>query len=280
MIGHGSILEKLKTAAGKLHHAHIFVGPEHVGKTHLALLLSVFLQGAEDQMVLKKQIMEGANPDTILHLDKGEGLSIEEVRSIVERASQSHSYPYLIFVIENLGRMKVEAANALLKTLEEPSDGTLFLLTANSEEDVLPTIKSRCQVTYFQTVPESELKQMTNGHVFEEQLLFFAMGRPGKLKRLMDEPDYLTANQTVLQDVLKFLENPQKSAVFDLVRKYEGSEHLSEMLDILLQRTRTWALAQQAPSTLMEQVETSKQLLKQNVNAKLVLENLLLTFAH
>ncbi len=272
MIGHGVLLQKLKMSAGKLHHAQLFVGPEHVGKTHLALLLSVFLQGAEDQVVLKKQIMEGANPDTILYLDGGEGLSIEEVRSIVERAGQSHAYPYLIFVIENLGRMKIEAANALLKTLEEPSEGTLFFLTANNEEDVLPTIKSRCQVTYFQTVPETELKQLTNGHVFEEQLLFFAMGRPGKLKRLMDDQDYFTANQAVLQDVLKFIENPQKSVVFDLVRKYEGSELLGEMLDILLQRTRTWGQ--------MEQIETSKQLLKQNVNSKLVLENLLLTFAH
>jgi hypothetical protein len=75
----------------------------------------------------------------------------------------------------------------------------------------------------------------------------------------------------VLQDVLKFLENPRIAGVFDLVRKYEGSELRGEMLDILLQRTRTWQL--------MERVEEAKRLLKQNVNSKLVLENLLLTFA-
>lgn len=274
MIGHQSILDDLKAigAAGKLHHAQLFIGPEHVGKSKTALLLSVFLQGAEGQVILKKQILEGANPDTVLFLDAGEGLSIEEVRSIVERASQSHQYPYLIFVLENIGRMKVEAANALLKTLEEPGEDVLFFLTANNEEDVLPTVKSRCHSTYFQTVPESELKEMVNGHVFEDQLLFFAMGRPGKLKRLMEEPEYFVAHQTALQDVLKFLENPRVGSVFDLVRKYEGSELRGEMLDILLQRTRTW--------DLMDRVEESKQLLKQNVNAKLVLENLLLTFAH
>lgn len=274
MIGHQTILADLKTlgASGKLHHAQLFIGPEHVGKTQTALLLSVFLQGAEEQVILKKQILEGANSDTVLFLDAGEGLSIEEVRGIVERASQSHQYPYLIFVIENIGRMKVEAANALLKTLEEPGEGVFFFLTANNEEDVLPTVKSRCHTTYFQTVPESDLKTMIDGHVFEEQLLFFAMGRPGKLKRLMVDSEYFTAHQTILQDVLKFLENPRVGGVFDLVRKYEGSELRGEMLDILLQRTRTW--------DLMDRVEESKRLLKQNVNAKLVLENLLLTFAH
>lgn len=273
LYGHSSLFADLKARAqaGQLSHANLFIGPEHVGKTKIATLLSVSLQGAEDQVILKKQIMEGANADTLLFLDTGEGLSIEAVRGIVERASQSHAYPYLIFVIENIGRMKVEAANALLKTLEEPGKDVIFFLTANAEDDVLPTIRSRCRVSYFQTVPEAELKQMTNGHVFEEQLLFFAMGRPGKLRRLLDEPDYLTAHQTVLQDVLKFVENPQTSGVFDLVRKYEGSELRGEMLDILLRRTRTWQL--------MERVEDAKSLLKQNVNSKLILENLLLSFA-
>ena len=213
LYGHSALFADLKARgeAGQLSHANLFVGPAHVGKTKIATLLSVGLQGAEDQVILKKQIMEGANADTLLFLDNGEGLSIEEVRSIVERASQSHSYPYLIFVIENIGRMKVEAANALLKTLEEPGEGVIFFLTANAEDDVLPTIRSRCSMTNFQTVPETELKQMIDGHVFEEQLLFFAMGRPGKLRRLLDEPAYLEAHQTMLQDVLKFLENPGQS---------------------------------------------------------------------
>jgi DNA polymerase-3 subunit delta' len=184
----------------------------------------------------------------------------------------------LIFIIENLGRMKVEAANALLKTLEEPGEGVLFFLTANREEDVLPTIRSRCSITTFQTVPESELKEMTAGHVFEEQLLFFTLGRPGKLRRLLDEPDYLTAHQEVLQDVLQFMENPQTARAFDLVRKYEGHALRGEMLDILLQRTRTWALARRLPMALLEQVEAAKDQLKANVNTKLVLENLLLPF--
>lgn len=272
LLGHSFIFSELRAraAAKTLSHAQLFIGPEHVGKTKTALLLSIFLQGAEGQVILKKHIMEGAHSDTILHLDHGEGLSIEEIRSSIARANQSHSSPYLIFIIENIGRMKPEACNALLKTLEEPGDDVLFFLTANQENDVLPTIRSRCSVSLFSTVPESELKLMTNGHVFEKELLFFAMGRPGKLKRLLDETTYFELHQNILQELLRFLENPQISHVFDLVRKYEGSDYIDEMLDILLRRAQTWEP--------MERIENSKSLLKENVNAKLVLENLLLTF--
>lgn len=271
-LGHAQLFSELRSrsAQGTLQHAQLFLGPAHVGKTKMALRLSVFLQGAEEHVILKKQIMEGAHADTILHLDQGEGLSIETVRGILNRASQSHTSPYLIFIIENLGRLKPEACNALLKTLEEPGENVLFFLTANKESDVLPTIRSRCSLSLFSTIPESELQLMTKGHVFEKELLFFAMGKPGKLRRLLDDPAYFEAHQGLLQDVLRFVENPKISSVFDLVRKYEANEHLDEMLDILLRRAQTWEL--------MDRVEQSKRLLNENVNSKLVLENLLLTF--
>lgn len=293
LIGHEKIFDRLKRLgeAGRLHHAQLFIGPEHVGKTKVALLLSVFLQGAEDKIVVKKQILEGLNADTLLFLDGanalgGETLPIESVRWIVERSHQSHSFPYLIFVIENLGRMKVEAANALLKTLEEPHEKTLFFLTANEEDDALPTIRSRCQVTYFQTVSDEALRAVCADNVYTDQLLFFAMGRPGKLLKLLEEPETFQTQQALLQDLLQFLENPSTPAAFQLCRKYENHPLLSELLDILLQRARSFALSRQIPPMLSHldftevvyRIESSKQNLKKNVNRKLILENLLLPF--
>ncbi len=288
LIGHEKIFAHLKSlgAAGTLHHAQLFVGPQHVGKTKIALLLSVFLQGGEGNVIFKKQIMEGLSADTQVFLDDGENLPIEKIRGIVERSNQTHSLPYLIFIIENLGRMKPEAANALLKTLEEPHEGTLFFLTANQEEDVLPTLRSRCHVTNFQTVSEARLTEMCEGNVYTEQLLLFAMGRPGKLRRLLDDVEYFQAHQVLLQDLLRFLENPGTSSAFELTRKYEAHDLLPEMLDILLQRARTLALSLQSPPVLahmdftrtVDRIELCKQDLKNNVNRKLLLENLLLPF--
>ena len=288
MIGHAAILERLKREAteGRLHHAHLFVGPESVGKTTAAIQLAVFLQGGEENVLVKKHIFEGLDPDTILLLDKGESLPIEEVRGVIARASESHMKPYLVVVIENIGRMKPEAMNALLKTLEEPLPETIFLLTAHQEEDVLPTIRSRCHTARFQTVPERDMIAGCEGHVQTDRLLFFAMGRPGKLKRLIADPDYLAAHERMLQAVIGFAEKPSTAAVFSLVRKFEEDPLLPELLDILLARGRSWTLSGQAPQVLrgldltqiLEAIETTKLDLKNNVNTRLLLENLFLTF--
>lgn len=288
MIGHQAILERLKAEAreGRLHHAHLFVGPEHVGKTTAALNLAVFLQGGEENVLVKKAVLEGLEQDTILCLDTGDSLPIEEVRGVIARAGQSHSRPYLVVVIENIGRMKPEAMNALLKTLEEPGEGTVFLLTANQEEDVLPTIQSRCHVSRFQTVPDAEMVAACEGHVQTERLLFFAMGRPGKLKRLMADAEYLAAHERIFLDVSGFVERPGTAGVFALVRKYEEDPLLPELLDILLRRGRSWALSGDTPQVLrgldltrvLERVEDTKVALKNNVNTRLLLENLFLTF--
>lgn len=288
LIGHKSIYERLRNEAelGRFHHAHLFVGPAHLGKTKTALNLAVFLQGGEANVIVKKQILEGLDSDTLLYLDDGESLPIEAVRGLIERVGQSHSKPYLVVVIENIGRMKPEAMNALLKTLEEPSEDIVFLLTAHQEDDVLPTIRSRCHVTRFQTVPDAEMRSACEGHVQTDRLLFFAMGRPGKLKRLLADAQYLEAHERMLQDLTQFVENPSTAKVFALVRKYEEDPLLPELLDILLSRGRSWALRGGAPQvlqildlpTLLEKIEEAKWGLESNVNTRLLLENLFLSF--
>lgn len=289
LIGHEKIMQDLKDelAAGRLHHAQLFVGPEHVGKTKLALSMTTKMQDADANEILKQQILDGADSDTLLFLDDGEGLAIETVRGIIKRIGQTHSRPYLIVVIENIGRMKIEAMNALLKTLEEPPEGVVFFLTANREEDIIPTILSRCCVRHFHTVSDKLLRGACEGNVYEEQLVSFAMGRPGKLRRLIDDHEYFEAHQELYQDVSAFLENPNTHSAFQLVRKYESHALQQELLDIFLHRMRTFALSSQRPEALlhlnlaqvMNEIEDTKQDLEKNVNKKLLLENLLLTFA-
>ena len=286
LIGHDKIFERLKADAesGTLHHAHLFIGPQHVGKTKLALSLAVHMQGAKGNVIAKKQILEGADADTILFLDDGETLPIKSVREIVARTGQTHNKAFLVFVIENIGRMRPEAMNALLKTLEEPPPGVVFFLTANNDSVVLPTIRSRCNVTNFHTVSDAIMRGACQENVNEEQLVMFAMGRPGKLRRLMDEADYFAAHQEINHDLSQCLEDPTTHRAFNLVRKYEKHALRAEMLDIFLHRIRTFALAQKSPlvlqhldfSDLMDTIEQAKRELEQNVNARLLLEHLFL----
>jgi len=287
IIGHEKIFKQMKAdaEAGRLAHAHLFIGPKHVGKTRVAMELAVILQGASDQPVLRKQILQGHDADSILLLDKGENLSIKDIRAVKIRATQSHARPYLVVIIENIGRMKAEAMNALLKTLEEPPEGTVFFLTAHRDEDVIPTIRSRSHVTYFHTVADDKLLEATESSD-PNHMVMYAMGRPGKLMRLQNETEYFEAHRTLHQAITQFLESPSVPAAFKLVRDYEKNAYLEEFLDILLHRTRTLALSRQVPPALtglslpdlLEHIEASKEDIRANVNKKLVLETLLLSF--
>lgn len=288
-IGHDKVWAELvaDAEAGRLHHAQLFVGPAHVGKSKVALNLAMHLQMPEGSPVERRVLAEGADPDTHLYLDNGEGLSIKEVRKMLEIAGRTHVRPYLIFVIEDLGRMKLEAMNALLKTLEEPPEGCVFLMTVNREEDILPTIRSRVQVRRFYTVSDEVLAEACAGHPYSEELVMFAMGRPGKLISLMENEEALEKLKTVQIELTRFLDSPSKAGAMALARAYEKDEALAELLDILLHRARTFALSQRPPAALshmdftevLEHVERCKVDLRQNVNKRLLLEDLFLPFA-
>lgn len=289
IIGHETIWKRLleDVEAGRLHHAQLFMGPKGVGKTRVALELAVHLQERVDNPALRKQLLEGLHEDTLLYLDAGAGLPIAEIRKLIERVNQSHRSAHLVVVLENIGRMKPEAANALLKTLEEPVPGVVFLLTANREEDVLDTIRSRCHITWFQSIADEELKNHTDGHVATEFLVRYSMGRPGKLKRLLTDEEYRSWHESADQSVIRFLESPDVPKVFQLARDYEKSEWLLDWLDILLQHVRRLALTgQKSPmiehldlTEVLDSIELAKQDIEGNVNKGLVIQNLLLPFA-
>lgn len=290
LIGHKQIFEKLcgRSERGSLHHAQIFLGPKHVGKSKVALLLAMQMQCPdESQVILRKQIADGADSDTVFFHDDGEVLEIEKVRGIVARSSITHVKPYLIFVIENIGRMKIEAMNVLLKTLEEPFDCVYFFMTANREEDIIPTIRSRAHVTNFYTVPNPEILSACKESVYAAELVNFSLGRPGKLLRLMEDMTYFNLHREMYAEVNRFLENPTLIGAFEIIKKYADKNIKEELLDLLLSRSRSLALTNEASSPALahldftvvaEEIEKAKDDIMGNVNSKLVLENLLIPF--
>lgn len=289
LVGHKKIYDNLMLEAkqGRLHHCQIFLGPQHLGKTKTALQLAMHLQCPRDEQVVeRKLIAEGLDSDTIIFEDDGEILPIEKVREIISRATVSHIKPYLIFIIENIGRLKIESMNALLKTLEEPAPGVLFFLTANKESDVLPTIRSRARVTGFQTLNKDEMRELCGESPFCDEMLSYAMGRPGKLVKLMEDEEYLKIHRDMNLIIQKFLENPNHGSAFEISRWLEKNEHLQEFLDLLLIRVRSLLLADQKPAILghidfaekAEEIENAKGDILRNVNTKLLFENLLIKF--
>ncbi len=167
VIGHtmqGELLRRA-IAADQLAHALLFTGLKGVGKHTLA--------GAAAQSVLClapnngdacgecdscRRFQRGRHPDYFTVEPVKKDITIDQVRTVRSALrigpviGQSH-----VVVIRQAGSMNPYAANALLKTLEEPSGGNFLFLTAEDERELLPTIVSRCQRIRLNPLPEEEI---------------------------------------------------------------------------------------------------------------------------
>lgn len=169
-------------AAGTLHHAFLFAGPEHVGKTTLILRLMARLLNQDEANL-------GRHPDVMrvgFETDEKTGkiataISVEQIRFVCERLSM-HAFsggPKVVF-IEEAGAMTLSAANALLKVLEEPHGQTFFFLRVRGAEDVLQTIRSRAQlVRCLPVAPEELAKALEARGASKEEALAMAASAGG-----------------------------------------------------------------------------------------------------
>ncbi len=174
-----------------LAHAYLFVGPPRVGKTTLALDLAqaVNCQGVDPpcgECQSCRRIANGRHADVAtIGLNSGWGLtetkprveiSIEDIRALQRSASLP---PYegkcKVFIIDGAEYLSSEAANCLLKTLEEPLPKVIILLLTAEESRLLPTVISRCQ--------RVELKPMSSGEI--EKVLVESQGVNDDRARLL-----------------------------------------------------------------------------------------------
>jgi DNA polymerase-3 subunit gamma/tau len=169
LIGQELIVEVLSNAArlDKISHAYLFHGPRGTGKTTAARLLAKVVNcetRAKDESFRKKgepcnkcrpcnEIDEGRALD-VIELDAASNRGIEEMRNIRDGIRLAPtSYKYKVFIIDEAHQLTKFAADALLKTLEEPPTHAIFVL-ATTEEDKIPlTISSRTQRFHFHRLP-------------------------------------------------------------------------------------------------------------------------------
>ncbi|MET0598710.1 MAG: DNA polymerase III subunit delta' [Mesorhizobium sp.] len=187
LVGHEHQRAALAAAyrTGKLPHALLFAGPQGIGKATLAYHLARHLlahpdpaaapqklSDAEPDTALFRQVASGAHP-AVLHLtrpvnDKGKGfksvITVDEIRRVSRLlAMTAHDGGHRIVIVDPADDMNANAANALLKNLEEPPRRTLFVLVSHSPGRLLPTIRSRCQVMLFHPLSPDELAAAVAG---------------------------------------------------------------------------------------------------------------------
>lgn len=203
VLGHAALVARLAAAAraGTLSHAILLIGPDGVGKTTAALALAATLLDAESWP-------HGltAHPDLWLEDSDVENISIKRVKPGGEEGPTLQDFlavrPYAggvrVAVVGRADRLGIEAANNILKSIEEPPPSTHLILAAAHPERLPQTVVSRCATFTLAPLPADAIGAwLSETHAVEADraaiAASLAAGRPGRALRLATEPGALDA---------------------------------------------------------------------------------------
>lgn len=200
LIGNQAVVELLGRELERPTQAYLFVGPESLGKKAFALRFAAALLCPEsgDHPTLCRSCRLARNethPDlTVVEPEGATSIGVDQARTLVTRASMAPvESSRTVFLIPEAGSMTDQAANALLKTLEEPISNVTFLLVSESEDDFPATVGSRCRTIHMGRVPSSEmvasLVERGVGPDQAENVAAVAGGRPGLALSLVSRPE-------------------------------------------------------------------------------------------
>jgi DNA polymerase III subunit gamma/tau len=167
VVGQEHVIDVLSSAVrqGRIGHAYLFSGPRGVGKTTTARLLAMAANCESADPAARpcgtcdscRLVQEGSHPD-VTELDAASNNSVEDVRELREKVGLAGLRGGTrVWILDEAHMLSRAAANALLKTLEEPPPGLLFVLATTEPEKLPPTILSRCQHFRFRRLSEDEI---------------------------------------------------------------------------------------------------------------------------
>src|SRR5256884_1178945 len=181
IIGHEHSIDILRRtlAAQQVRHAYLFTGPQHIGKALLAqrFAQTVLCTGGPDSCIAPldpcntclscRKVLHGNHPDVhvIVRAPDKQAILIDQIRTLQSSAARrALEGRRNIFIIQDAHEMNLQAANCLLKTLEEPEADVVLLLTVPETGLLLPTILSRVQLITTQLLPVTKIKSALQQH--------------------------------------------------------------------------------------------------------------------
>lgn len=196
IVGHGRVVALLERELENPAGAYLFVGAASVGKATVARAFAAALlcPTGDPGCNVCRRAREGNHADLVPVVPDGSAnLGVDQIRATVAQASLSPvEGERKVFLFEEAGVMTDQAANALLKTLEESTPTTVFILVAESEDEFPATIASRCRTVHFGRVHDPDmvpaLAAAGVGLDAAEGLARVAGGRPGLALSLARQP--------------------------------------------------------------------------------------------
>jgi DNA polymerase-3 subunit delta' len=215
------------TAQGRASHAYLFTGPAGSNKTAAAYAFAQALVcpnhgcGTCEEC---RRVKRRNHPDVHYYAPAGaHGYLVEQVREIVADTNLAPIRSAVkVYIVDRVDQLGVQAANAFLKTLEEPADDVTFILLGRTREGVLPTIVSRCQVVPFRHIPASEAAGILsqNTGVSPERARIAIQACNGSLTRAMEfaRSSERMEFRSRIMETLRLLENADELDVIEYVQ--------------------------------------------------------------
>jgi len=306
VIGNKHIVEALQGSIeqGRVNHAICITGKPGTGRKLISRAFAKALQCDARQNVDSCGVCAscvsfegGTHPDIFSIRPEKSSIGVDVVREriVSEIAHRPHRYTYKVFIIEESGTLTVQAQNALLKTLEEPSGYGVFLLIAEKAESLLPTIRSRCMIysTRVVGVPEIFEYLMREGLAKSEaesmKLAELSGGSIGRAIQLATDEEFRELRGYVLE-LAQGLSSKNIVECLAQTKEFERYKHrIADVLDILsicyrdaLVAVETGVPGSGATSSalLIEKIialDKARTRLRFNGNFQLVMDSLLLT---
>src|SRR5210317_241190 len=316
ILGHERQKEILNRAlaSGRLAHAYLFAGPDGIGKRLMAMALARAIVCEEQRgcgnCLACRKIDHQNHPDLHILEPDGKAIKIEQIRAFQRELNlKPLEAPRKICMIEQADTMTVGAANALLKTLEEPRGDTLLVLLSAQPNRLLQTIRSRCQTLPFNRHPNSRIQaelekqlsiESTESHILaalsegsfkkafgKDRDLYLEQRRvllktltglsSGSILPTLDFADQLATDKTILPDILEIFQAFYRDVLMTLQGR--GDE---ELVNLDLREKIHKVSAREDVSTILAKLEALIEVRRQldhNVNRQLAMEVLLLKLA-
>jgi len=328
ILGHTWAAELLKQhiAAGSVRHAYLFTGPEQVGKRTLALAFAMALNCSQPPAAGEAcgrcrtcvGLKAESHPDlSVVRLQPDDSeIKIDAVRELQRRlALTPHQSRFRTALLVDFELASESAQNALLKTLEEPAEKVVLLVTARATAGLLPTLVSRCEVLNLRPLNPDSIEQAlrAEGEAPERARLLAALsaGKPGLARSLAGDAEQLARRTTALDEMgslMSATRGERFAAAEAWARKRKRTEELEAVRRRVEEMLTTWltlwrdalllshgtqahlanpdrqadlerlasALSREALAAGVLAIRTTLERIDRNANIQLTLENLML----
>jgi DNA polymerase-3 subunit delta' len=227
------LLRSIEQSQNNIHHAWLFTGPPGSGRSQIALAFAAALlcsEGGCSSCSSCEMIRVGNHPDVLVLNTERVQISIDEVNEFIEKSIHMPAIgKYRIMVVEDADRMSERTSNVLLKSLEEPPKGTIWMLCAPSEADLIPTIRSRVRriqlkVPTVEAVAQLLVDKYGIGFELAQQSAAQAQSHVGMARRLASNSGARDRRKQALQAVLGITDIPSAIKAAESLAKLAESD--------------------------------------------------------